>query len=467
MIEDNQNNTPEVVLTPQKTDPTPKKRSEKQKYVLLLLGGVVLSVVFLLPNYVNKPWIADDAGTRPETPNSSPSIVSPSTEAEKTKYRRDSQTLLAEIIATRDRLAGQNVTVWAEIDFRQTLEKIEAGDQQYSFGEYKESMASYEQVLKELKELEALGQAKLNKAVSDGLDAIEAVNISVANASSELANLIAPDDQRVQTLVARNATLSQLADQLEAGDGALAANQLVTARTAYEKAVELDPAHKRAASSLAAIKKDVTESVFRQHMSTGYAALDANEFEKAKSAFMQAGRVYPGHLAVEQALAQLENQKDQLGVSQQISRAAELESREEWQQALSIYEELLAQDPSLIDVKVKLIPVRVRTDLDERMTEIFTDPLKLSEGSAYRKAGQTLNDARGIPNPGEKLQDQIAKLDKLMKTALSPVNVTFQSDNLTAVTLYRVAELGQFVETSLVLKPGLILWPEHGWATVM
>ena len=41
-----------------------------------------------------------------------------------------------------------------------------------------------------------------------------------------------------------------------------------------------------------------------------------------------------------------------------------------------------------------------------------------------------------------------------MKTALSPVNVTFQSDNLTAVTLYRVAELGQFVETSLVLKPG-------------
>ena len=49
---------------------------------------------------------------------------------------------------------------------------------------------------------------------------------------------------------------------------------------------------------------------------------------------------------------------------------------------------------------------------------------------------------------------QIANLEKLLDSALLPVSVVFQSDNLTSVTLFRVAEMGRFEQRSLNLKPG-------------
>jgi hypothetical protein len=127
---------------------------------------------------------------------------------------------------------------------------------------------------------------------------------------------------------------------------------------------------------------------------------------------------------------------------------------EEWKQALAVYELVLAQDSSLTEIKAKLIPVKARSDLDTKLNELNEDPLKLAEPAVYRRAQMTLNDALGIANPGNKLLEQVATLENLLKLAVSPVNVVFQSDNLTKVTLYRVAELGQFEQTSLVLKPG-------------
>ncbi len=103
---------------------------------------------------------------------------------------------------------------------------------------------------------------------------------------------------------------------------------------------------------------------------------------------------------------------------------------------------------------MKLIPARVRADLDARLNRVFDDPLKLSDQSFYRGAQATLADARGIPNPGENLAAQIGRLDVLLKAAVSSVTVEFESDNLTTVTLYRVRELGQFERTSLRLRPG-------------
>jgi tetratricopeptide (TPR) repeat protein len=229
---------------------------------------------------------------------------------------------------------------------------------------------------------------------------------------------------------------------------------LATAKSAYQAAAQADPAHKRAAQALAEVKKDIVESQFRGHMTAGYAALDKNEFDQARSQFLRAGEIYKGNHSVEQALALVANREGQVGISRQIDRAAEFEAREEWQKAVQIYESLLQQDPSLVEVKVKLIPARVRSELAERLSAIIADPLKLSASAAYRNAQQALSDARGIPNPGEQLRGQIEAVEQLLQTAVSSVKVVFQSDNQTDVTVYRVARLGQFEETTLQLKPG-------------
>ncbi len=242
--------------------------------------------------------------------------------------------------------------------------------------------------------------------------------------------------------------------QLESGDQARIAGNNAAAQKAYQEAVNLDPLHQKAAQSLAAIKTEITESSFRQHMSRAYSALDTGDFEAAISAFEQAGTVHPGHPAIAQGTAQVENRRSQETVSRQIADAAQLESSEEWAQAVTVYEALLEQDPTLTEAKVKLIPARVRADLDLRLNDYSAEPLRLSQAPVYRLAQVTLNDARGIPNPGGKLRAQIDQLENLLERALTAVDVVFQSDNLTVVTLFRVAQLGQFEQTSLTLMPG-------------
>ncbi len=88
---------------------------------LIVLGLLALGSVFLLPVFVTEPWIVGDVDGGAVTPELSPTTVSPSTAAEMTKYRQDSQVVLAQIIAIRDHLQAQNVDLWAGVEFQQAL----------------------------------------------------------------------------------------------------------------------------------------------------------------------------------------------------------------------------------------------------------------------------------------------------------------------------------------------------------
>jgi tetratricopeptide (TPR) repeat protein len=429
-------------------------QSGSRKIVLLFLALAALGTVFVLPQFVSGPWLVEPAPDPGVPDTSDPAYVAPSTAAEKTRHRQESQRVLAEFVAARDRLLERQVEAWAAVDFQRALKLVEAGDEQYSYGEYSASLDSYQKALTAVQALEVTGEDKLRKALEDGNAAVASLNPLTANAAAELATLIAPQDPDVQALAARAGILPQLIDRIEAGDQARQSGRLGAAEAAYREATSLDPGHGRAADSLAAVRAEMTDSRFRGHMSRGYAALDRGEYEQAEEAFRQAGTVYPGNPAIDQALAQVENQRSGERVSRQLARAAELESREEWHEALAIYAGLLEEDPTLTDAKVRSIPARVRADLDTRLAEIMEDPLALANATPYRAAQTALADARSIPNPGEKLSTQVAQLEKYLQAAVSSVNVVFQSDNLTHVTVYRVADLGQFERTSLTLRPG-------------
>lgn len=432
----------------------PGGRLGSQKIILLVLAVLALASVFLLPRFVTEPWAGGDSGQRRAVPNASPSNVAPSVAAESTRYRQESQSVLAQAIPVRDLLASQNVAYWADLEYQQALAKIQAGDQQYSFGEYAQALDTYRQALAELQQIEQLGQQKLADALSSGAAAVESLNLGMAASSSELATRIAAQDPAVKLLSSRAAALPALAGFMDAGGKARDAGQLTEARSAYEQAVALDPLHTRARELLAETRTAITDAGFRQHMSRGYAAFENDDFETARSAFIDADKVYPGNAAVTQALDQLQNRDSQLKIDRQMQNAAALEAAEEWQQAAVLYEQLLAQDPSLLEAQVKVIPARVRADLDDKLTGLLEDPLKIADQATYRLAQQVLTDAQGISSPGNRLQGQIELLQTRLQQVVTPVNVVFRSDMLTHVVLYKVADLGQFDQTSLTLRPG-------------
>jgi hypothetical protein len=55
---------------------------------------------------------------------------------------------------------------------------------------------------------------------------------------------------------------------------------------------------------------------------------------------------------------------------------------------------------------------------------------------------------------GPRLREQIAAVEDTLAVASEPVAVTLRSDGETAVTVYKVARLGQFQERALSLRPG-------------
>ena len=85
---------------------------------------------------------------------------------------------------------------------------------------------------------------------------------------------------------------------------------------------------------------------------------------------------------------------------------------------------------------------------------VIADPLGLASAQEFEAAKTLLADARGVAQPGEKLRRQVATLDQLLAAANSPVEVVLESDNLTHVTVFRVADLGRFERIAIRLRPG-------------
>lgn len=430
-------------------------QSKTQKITLITLGVVAVVTVFLLPQFVTEPlWVSPEAKQSEAVPPPPAEEIAPSTAAELKRYRQDSQSVLAEIVVVRDRLEERNVQVWAAADFQSALGKVEVGDKEYSFGNYEQSLHLYREARDQLHELQRLGDERLFKAKADGFAAIESLNLPIAQQASELATAIAAGDPEVLELAARVETLPQVTGFIEAGDYAMSRDRFEEAREAYSQARDIDPQLRKANEGLAQSRREITGSAFRTQMSRGFSALESGDYEGARSAFSRAGEIEPGNPAVGQALAQVRNRESLGFVNQELARAAQLETSESWAQAVTIYETLLEQDSTLADAKARLLPARVRADLDKRISEYIEDPLLLSNRAGFERAQQVYRDAEGISNAGPRLNQQVEELAVLLERATSPVNVVFSSDNATHVVLYRVAELGIFEQTSMRLRPG-------------
>ena len=437
-------------------EPKSNNQNKTQKLVIAALLLLVVTVVIVLPNYVSKPWVADDNQT-----NFSPPLatVSPSTAAEKTKYRQDAQSILAEIINIRDRLENQAVERWGDLAFRIALQGVDEGDEQYRYGDYQKAIETYRLSLAQMKDLESVVQQKLLEAKKISLTAIESAagdsDSELAIDMADLATAIAPDDKEAQILADRAGNLAQLMTLLARGRDNSEQNDLVSAKAAYEEAVALDAQHLGATAALLATKQSITEQNFRDHMSDGFVALNKLDFQQAFKSFTQAGVIHPNNPSVQQAINQVTTEQSQQLVDQQMIQAGEFAQQEQWHEALDIYQQLLLTDNSLTDAKVHKIPVSIRATLDGQITSLLDDPRSLATSRIFYKGKNLLADAKGIINPGPRLRRQIDQLDKILEASQVPVTVIIQSDNLTQITVYKVADLGAFQKTSILLKPGL------------
>ena len=132
------------------------------------------------------------------------------------------------------------------------------------------------------------------------------------------------------------------------------------------------------------------------------------------------------------------------------------------QQAIDAYQEALDLDGNLIFAQDGKDYSQRRLQLDQLMQANLDDPLRLSDQAVYQEAQNVLAVASDLASdlrqdgihPGDRLLSQIDELTVVLDKVIIPKDITLTSDGSTFVTLYRVAELGTFEQTTVTLTPG-------------
>ena len=447
----------DINLTQPATDVRENKLPWQQQpmtYIALAISILLaLAIIFILPLLI-KPTETSAVIIKPQEAQLPSLKESPFKDAQLSKARRAAQDTLSQILEKQNFLETKNIRLWNEQAFQAALEKAAEGDSLYRQREFLGAQTSYQEALSQLSTLEKNIPDALSQALANGQKAIAEGDASSARQHYELALAIDPDNVEAKTGIDRTASLDRVVILLNQAQSALEQQQLEQSQAIFREALTLDPRHPIAVNGVEETSRLIKERDFNSAMSRGYTSLDKQQFNTASKTFSEALKLYPGHKGALSGLAQANNAAAQRTTQSQLSQGTAFESKEQWHKARDIYTRILARDNSVIDAKMGKIRSSTRANLSDSIQTILSKPLRLATSSVYQHGQQLLVDAQGIRSPGPKLREQINQLDQVLKNSLIPVTIELQSDNRTAITLFKVGELGQFDQKYLSLTPG-------------
>lgn len=461
--------TPFEPATPAEPDPVAVKSSPDWVLpALALLAVLALLVVFWLPEQVAEtdaiagPGTAATpatSGTRnPASTNtagkSAGPEVSPWSDAQATKLRKEAQGVLQELLDLQFELEERGAPVWADDAYPAAIAVAQNGDELYRQRQYVEAKARYEEALAQLQAINDSIPAVVDAQLELARNGLQESAVEQVQRALELAAMIEPENAALAGLQQRAAVMQPLLEQLNQASESEAAGDLSSAVEQLEQAVALDGEHQRAAAELARVNAAYLERQFNDAMSDGYSALDEGRYSQARDAFGKAEKLRPGSTEATSAL-------QEVAVAQQASRlsalkreGASLEKSEQWQQAVEAYRSALEMDSSLLFAVEGLKRSQFRARLDKQFRAAMLQPERLSDVAVAEATAKLLQQAKAITPRGPVLDEQINSLEVLLQQANTLVPVTLHSDGETEVIVYKVARLGKFQQEQLTLRPG-------------
>lgn len=420
---------------------------------LLLMAGVIYVTVILprsVPHAVAPPAVYKPAGV--ETPAAEP--MKPVDLARLADQKQRAEDQRAALDPRIDSLKGRGAFLWADDDWNALQSSLAAGDAQVANREFAKALQTYAGVEKAVADLEHRAGGVLKEKLLAGEQALEAGKAQAASDAFDIALKLDPKNaaaergrKRAQSLDQVFALVTQGAQFEQQGDNAHAAE-------AYRQALALDPLTTRAKDGLQRAQSRISNDAFGAAMAKGYAALSRKEYAHARAGFAAAGQLRANAPEVAQALKQVEQEERSAAILKILQGAPALEVGEKWSEALSAYREALQLDPTVVAAQEGVARVEPRAKLNAELELYLTQPERLFGNAVRANARATLQRATAIQPAGPVLKQQLAKLNEWLTRAETPIEIALQSDGLTAVTIYRVGDLGTFERRAVTLAPG-------------
>lgn len=427
---------------------------------LAVLAIVVIALFYLLPGAMEsgrpaappEPVAGDEAAApERESPAAPAQARSPGDLA---AIKAATDETLGELLSDLERLQLRAVERWGGPAWQRAMDIYKNGDEAYLDRDYALAGERYAEALALLQPLFARIDAEFRQAMQAGTAAFEAGNHADAVRLFDLAVAITPGNARAEQWLERARNLEavlRLTDQGLRFENDL---ELLAARSAFEKALELDHGWQPAAAALERVEAAIRQRSFEQRMTEGFAALSAGNYPTARAAFEAARTLKPESPQPADGLLQVEQEVRLAKIRRLEDEARALEAGERWQEAVQKYEEILDIDGLLQFAQAGLARARERAALHAKLESYIAEPDSLSAPPVMQEATDLLLRISRMADTGPRLEDQKDELSRLLKRAATPLTVHFVSDNATQVSIFRVGQLGTFATRELQLRPG-------------
>jgi tetratricopeptide (TPR) repeat protein len=346
------------------------------------------------------------------------------------------------------------VGAWGQAEYDAAKTLASAGDEQFLKENFEAALVSYDAAAVALAALIDTGAQLLAKALEDGETALLERNETSAREHFEFALTIDPDNEQARHGAQRADLLPEVIVLLRQGKNHELSGNWTEALATYQTVEKIDPATAGLGEALATARTGVVALRFREHLSDGFAAMQANRFEQARSAFNKALALKPGNSVALGGLEQVSQRTDLSRIESLKQEAIAAEAREEWPAAITGYEAVLALDTNIQFAKDGRARAATQYRTGQALGKIIASPDKLSSPRLFNEAKNILARAEQLSPRKENLAAQINSVHNLISIYSVPVEVTFHSDNATNVTLSTVGVLGAFAEKRVTLRPG-------------
>jgi tetratricopeptide (TPR) repeat protein len=450
---------PAAPPTTASTDSKPRPASAAgRNWVLPALGVLVivgLLVIFWLPQQVDTSAIdAEAAAASPARSKPSMIDVSPWSDAQLARQRKAAQEVLAELLDEQFLLEELQVVLWAAEDFSAAQALAKTADEQYRQQQFLEAAASYQAALDAMQTISNRADEVFEAQLQAGLDALDSDQAEAAITALDLAVILRPDHEAAIAALARAYTLAPLLALMQEATDAHKQGDLEATLALLQQAHRMDPLHSGAEAQLHSVEREITRRNFNRAMTAGYQALDDIRYDEAERQFLKARSILPAAVETESALQQTRSARTSAQIEAFRRRAVDAESRESWTQAIQAYQEILGIDGTVVFARAGLIRSQTHARLSKNLRAAIAKPERLGDDAIYRNTRALYEQALGLQKKGPLLRKQLEQLEELLRLALIPIPVLLHSDEVTEVTVYKVARLGAFRRHQLNLKPG-------------
>ena len=392
--------------------------------LLGLLAGVAVAVFYWLPRYTTQSLPFDFSAIARATKSLAPSSMNPSssTDAGATAAAANTgdspESKFDAARATFDRhlatLETRGAGVWGGPEFGLAKNRAAESVGAHDAGNTQMAQERLADASTLLDHVESKAPQALADQIAAGQKALAAGQEQLANQAFDLARRIDPNDKRIAEGQRHTHNLNGVLPLLADGQNAENAQNYMRAAQDYSQALSIDPGNDKARAGLARANAAFGDDNYAKAVGSGLAALGAGRLDDARDAFEKARSLRPNGAEASDGLRRVNAALSAKGFSSLRQRAAGLEAQERWDEAVQAYDSALQADPSLAFAQEGKDRAAARAELNASMQALIDRPERLSSASVRQQAQALLDTANQQSPSGPVLRSQIARLGLLM-----------------------------------------------------